>query len=121
VNILDQARRGAPIVVHRGGERPWCYVDDTARAIAFLVDEGATGAWNVGRDDQATTLLEIAQIACRLAGSSEELIELVDPPNPAGVVHRVSTAKLAALGFRPEVELQHGLRLTLDWLGSRAS
>jgi nucleoside-diphosphate-sugar epimerase len=121
VNMLDQARSRRPIVVYRGGERSFCFVTDVGRAVALLVEGGHTGAWNVGRDDAATPMVEIARIACRLADAPPELIEEVDPPNPDGVVHRISTAKLRALGWQPEVGLEEGMRATLDWLASRAT
>ena len=84
----------------------------------LLLEGGQTGAWNVGRDDAGTPMVEIARIACRLTGAPEDLIEEVDPPNPGGVVHRISTAKLRELGWRPEIDLEEGMRATLDWLAS---
>jgi dTDP-glucose 4,6-dehydratase len=121
VNMLDQARRRERIVVYRGGERSFCFVTDAARAIALLLEGGQTGAWNVGRDDEATPMVDVARLACRLTGAPGSLIEEADPPNPGGVVHRVSTARLRGLGWAPEVGLEEGMRQTLAWLELRSA
>ena len=87
----------------------------------LLLDADATGAHDVGRDDDPRTLLEIAQLACRLAGAPEELIDVVDPPvGPAPVLDRLDLRGLHELGWRPEVELEDGMRRTLEWLSSPA-
>jgi dTDP-glucose 4,6-dehydratase len=119
--MLEQAVAGAPIVVYRGWERSFCFAADAARAVVLLLDANATGAYDVGRDDDPRTLLEIAQLACRLAGASEELIEVVDPPvGPAPTLDRLDLAGLRDLGWRPEVALEDGMRRTLEWLSSPA-
>jgi nucleoside-diphosphate-sugar epimerase len=117
--MLRQALAGEPIVVYRGWKRSFCFAADEARAVVLLIDANERGAWDVGRDDDPRTLLEIAQLACRLAGASEELIEQVDPPvGPAPVLERLDVQPLRALGWRPEIELEDGMRRTLDHLQS---
>jgi len=115
--MLRQALAGEPMTVYRGWERSFCFAADAARAVVLLLDANATGAHDVGRDDDRRTLLEIAQMACRFAGAPEELIELVDPPaGPAPVLGRLDLSALRELGWRPEVELEDGMRRTLEWL-----
>jgi nucleoside-diphosphate-sugar epimerase len=115
--MLRQALDGEPIVVYRGWERSFCFAADAARAVVLLLDANATGAHDVGRDDDPRTLLAIAQIACRLADAPEELIEVVEPPaGPAPVLESLDVRALRELGWRPEVELEDGMRRTLEWL-----
>jgi nucleoside-diphosphate-sugar epimerase len=115
--MLRQALAREPIVVYRGWERSFCFAADAARAVVLLLDAGAMGAHDIGRDDDSRTLLEIAQLACRLASAPEELIEVVDPPvGPAPVLDRLDLSPLHELGWRPEVELEDGMRRTLEWL-----
>jgi nucleoside-diphosphate-sugar epimerase len=114
-NMLDQALRSKPIVVHRGSERSWCWAGDAARAVVLVVGEGAGGAWDIGRDDDPVSMLELARLVCELTGAPEDLIEEVDAP-PGGVSKPLDTERLRALGWRPEVELEDGVRATLDWL-----
>jgi dTDP-glucose 4,6-dehydratase len=112
VSMLDQATRGVQMTVYRGDERSWCWVGDTARAIATLIERGEGGAWNVGRDDDRRSMHDVARAVCRVTGTSEELIVEVDAPAPTGSGY-VSTAKLRASGWEPKVDFEDGLRKTL--------
>lgn len=118
VNMLDQAVRGERIRVYRGDERSWCWVGDIARAIALLIERDERGAWNIGRDDDKRSMLEVARAVCRVTGASEDLIDEVDAPTAAAPGH-VSTAKLRSLGWKPEVDLEDGLRETLVSMAPR--
>jgi nucleoside-diphosphate-sugar epimerase len=87
----------------------------------LILDANATGAYDIGRDDDQRMLHDIAQLSCRLAGAPEELIEVVDPPvGPAPVLEHLDLAGLRGLGWRPEVELEDGMARTLEWLSSPA-
>ena len=93
---------------------------DAARAVVLLLDR--PGAWDIGRDDEPRSLEEVARLACRLSGAPESLIELVDPPvGPAPVLEELDVEPLRALGWQPTVELDDGMRRTLDWLSSPAA
>jgi nucleoside-diphosphate-sugar epimerase len=118
-NFLDCALYRRPITVHAHSERAWCWIGDTVRGVRMILESGAAGAWNVGRDDNAMTMRQVAEMACDLVDAPRDLIEEVDPPDRQTVVKRLSTEKLAALGWKPEIDLVVGMRLTLDWLISR--
>ena len=118
VNMLDQARHGLPIPAYRNTVRSWCWVGDAVRGLALILESGLGGAWNVGRDDDPRSMVEVATLACRLTGAPERLIEEADPPDLAGASHRVSLEKLRGLGWAPEVGLEQGMRATLDALAS---
>ena len=118
--MLRQALAGEPIVVYRGWARSFCFAGDAARAVVVVLEaDDDRRVWDVGRDDDPRTLLAVAQLACRLAGAPEALIEAVDPPaGPAPVLGRLDLDPLYALGWRPEVALEDGMRRTLDHLSS---
>jgi nucleoside-diphosphate-sugar epimerase len=119
LTMLKQARAGEPVVVYRRWVRSFCHAADQARAVASLVERRERGAWDIGRNDDQRTLLEIAQISCRLAGAPESLIDEVDPPagvEPIGV--ELDLDRLHSLGWRPEIALEDGMQQTLDWLAS---
>lgn len=116
INFLYNALRREPITVHRGSERSWCWVGDTVRGIRMVVESGRDGAWNVGRDDIATSMLEVAQRACDMTGASYDIIEEIDPPGMQTVVKRLSTDKLRSIGWEPQVELGEGMERTLAWI-----
>jgi nucleoside-diphosphate-sugar epimerase len=58
-------------------------------------------------------LTDVARIACELTGAPQELIEEVEPPS-GRAAPRISIDRLRALGWRPEVGLEDGLRLLLE-------
>jgi nucleoside-diphosphate-sugar epimerase len=119
--MLRQALAREPIIVYRGWERSFCFAADAANAVVLLLAANATGAHDIGRADDPRTLLEIAQLACRLAAAPDELIEVVDPPaGPAPVLDRLDLDGLHELGWQPEVELEDGMARTLEWLSSPA-
>lgn len=112
--LLWQGLHGLPMTVHRGAERSWCWIGDTVRAIRLVIDH--PGTYNIGRDDDPRSMLEIAQLACKLAGASEDLIVEVDPPPGQIAVKRLSTDRIRALGWEPTVELEDGMARVFDWI-----
>jgi nucleoside-diphosphate-sugar epimerase len=134
-NILHQALYGKEIPIHKGSERSWCWIADTIRALVALT-EGRTfdgrhimragrfgrvypGAFNVGRDDDPRSMLEIAHLACDLVGASKDLIKLVDPPAAQTVVKRLATEHAQeTLAWFPEISLEDGMAQTLEWVKS---
>jgi nucleoside-diphosphate-sugar epimerase len=84
----------------------------------MILESGESGAWNVGRDDNACPMRSVAEMACDLVAAPHSLIQEVDAPSRQTVVKRLSTAKLRSLGWKPEVELPEGMRRTLEELQS---
>lgn len=122
INFLYDALSRKQITVHRGSERSWCWVGDTVRGIRMIIEHeyygwvGGDGSWNVGRDDIAVPMREVAEAACDMTGAPYGLIKEVDPPGMQTVVKRLSTEKLRSIGWRPQVELAEGMSRTLSWI-----
>ena len=116
INMLWQALRGEQIVVHAGAERSWCWVGDTVRAARLTIEHGEGETFNVGRDDDPSTMLTVAEIACELTGADTGLIRVVDAPAQQTVVKRLATEKIRAFGWVPEVRLREGMERTLEWV-----
>lgn len=114
--FLWQGVHRMPITVHRGAERSWCWIGDTARGIRLAIEQPDAGAFNIGRDDDPRSMLEIAQLACKLAGAPDSLIVEVDPPPGQIVTKRLSTDRIRALGWAPTVELEDGMQRVFDWV-----
>jgi nucleoside-diphosphate-sugar epimerase len=115
--MLEQALAGEPIVVYRGWERSFCYVGDAAVAVATLVDRGERGDWDIGREDDRRTLLEIAELACELTSADPSSIQVTEPPEgPALAFEGLDTDRLRSIGWRPDVRLEDGMARTLDGL-----
>lgn len=115
-NMLWQAHHRKPIPVHRGAERSWCWVGDLCAGYEAILRTGATGAFNVGRDDDYRSMAEIARYSCDIAGASYDLIKEIDPPARKTMIKRLSTQKLRSLGWRPTVELEEGIVKVYDWV-----
>jgi nucleoside-diphosphate-sugar epimerase len=118
-SMLRQADAGEPIPVFRGEARAFCWIGDVVRAIRLIVDSGAEGTFNVGCDGEAVALADVARLACELAGAPQDLIEEVEPP-PGRVMTRIAIERVRALGWRPEVSLDEGMRELLDALRATA-
>ena len=114
--MLWQAYHGMPITVHEGAERSWCWIGDTVRALRMIIEQPDAGIFNIGRDDDPRSMLEIAERACELAGASKELIQIVPAPAMQTIVKRLSTARIRQLGWTPTVELEEGIEYVFEWL-----
>lgn len=107
--FLWQAHHRMPLTVHRGAERSWCWVGDTVAGLRMVIEQPAAGVWNIGRDDDPRSMLEVARMACDMAGAPHDLIREVDPPAMQTVVKRLDTAAIRGLGWRPLVDLEEGM------------
>lgn len=114
--FLWNALHNEPIQVHRGAYRSWCYVDDLIRGMADVVERG-NGVYNVGRDDEQVSMERIANMACALAGltldEAEALIKVVNPPAIASPRKNVDCSRLYEMGWKPRINLEEGMELTL--------
>jgi nucleoside-diphosphate-sugar epimerase len=112
-SMLRQAERRERIPAFRGEARAWCWIGDVSRAVRLVVESGQEGIFNVGSDGDPIMLMDVARTVCELTGAPQDLIDEVEPP--AGrAAPRISIDRLRALGWRPEVGLEDGLRLLLE-------
>lgn len=117
------AIEGRPPVIRSDGaaERDFLYVEDAVEAylaICGLLGDGrgAGEAYNAG-GQQPHTVLEVAELVCRLAGTGVEP-DVRGTGTPPGEITRqwLDSSKLrAATGWQPQFGLEEGLRRTLDW------
>ena len=114
--FLWQAHHRMPLTVHRGAERSWCDVRDTVRGIRLVLERGGFEVYNVGRDDQPVSMLDLARWCCDVAGAPHSLICEVDPPAMQTVVKRLSTERLRGLGWRPGHELSETITDIYEWV-----
>jgi dTDP-glucose 4,6-dehydratase len=95
--------------------RDWLFVEDHARAIAFLLDKGEPGEiYNVG----GTYSCENKELVRRVRGIMEKPASLVRPVKDRPGHDRryaLDCAKLKGLGFRHAFQFEEALRLTIEW------
>lgn len=122
-NFIVRALRNEPLLIHNNGDqiRSWCYVDDIVDGIlrTLIFEEAIGQAFNIGNPRSTITIYQLARLILRLSASSSP-IEFV-PWNFTDVELRVPDVRKAErlLGFRPKVDLEEGLMLTIDWYRKR--
>lgn len=99
--------------------RSFCYVDDLVAGVMVMRDKGEhLNIYHVGTTEE----LSIADVARKVAAQAGRAIEIVPGKLQAGGTPRrcPDISKLAALGYRPAVSLDAGLKTTLDWYWKNA-
>src|SRR6201747_1289000 len=119
--FLRQALQDQPITVFGTGEqtRSFTYVSDLIRGIISLAESGHHEPVNIGNPDEFT-LLELAETVKELTGSTSELIYEALPTDDPQVRRPDITLATELLGWGPEIQLNAGLRRTLELSGRSA-
>lgn len=115
-NFMAQAIRGQPLTVYGDGSqtRSLCYVSDLVRGVLAVLEKGDDMPVNLGNPEEVT-VLELAQIIVRLAGSSSA-IEFRPLPVDDPKQRRPDIARARKLlEWQPEVPLEDGLARTLEY------
>jgi dTDP-glucose 4,6-dehydratase len=98
--------------------RDWLHVRDHCRAVDLLIERGAAGeVYNIGGGHELANL-DLTRAILRIIGKPESLVTNV--PDRPGHDRRyaLDSTKLAALGWKPEVEFETGLSNTIEWYRS---
>jgi CDP-glucose 4,6-dehydratase len=102
-------------------ERDYLYVEDATAAYLAVCDlldrgDGPGEAFNAG-SGRPRSVLEVVELVCRLS-ASDLTPDVRGTGTPAGEISRqwVDAGKLRTLtGWEPQVDLEDGLRRTIDW------
>jgi dTDP-glucose 4,6-dehydratase len=118
-NFMAQAIRGEPLTVYGDGSqtRSLCYVSDLVRGVLAAVEKGDHLPVNLGNPEEVT-VLELARTIVRLAGSKSEIVHRELPVDDPRQRRPDITRARTRLGWQPEVGLEEGLRLTLEYFRS---
>jgi len=94
--------------------REFLHVDDLADAAVFLMKNWSQDEHiNIGSGADLT-IAELARLIAEVAGFDGRFV--FDPSKPDGTPRKLlDTAKLAALGWRPRIDLESGVCLTYEW------
>lgn len=120
--FVRRAIRNEPLIIHGEGDqiRSWCYIDDMVDGILLCLErESAVGeVFNIGNPRGTITILRLAEKIVQLAGSSSQIVHVPKPY--VDVELRIPDIDKArtVLGFEPKVDLNEGLRRTIEWYRS---
>jgi len=112
-NAIDDLQ--VPLYGDGLNERDWLHVSDHCRALDLLIGEGVSGeVYNVGGGNQVRNV-DLTRRILELAGKPESLIRPIADRQGHDRRYSLDTSKLEALGWRPQVPFERGLRETVDW------
>ncbi len=116
-NFITQALEGKDITVYGDGKqtRSFCYVSDLIDGMVKMMNnEGFIGPVNLGNPKEFT-ILELAKKVIELSGSkSKTMFKELPKDDPKQRMPDISLAKKKLL-WEPKVELEGGLRKTIDY------
>jgi dTDP-glucose 4,6-dehydratase len=119
-NFVKQALLGEPLTVYDDGARTrsFCYVSDMVEGLYRLLLSDEVYPVNLGNQHEMS-ILEFAHKVLEVSGSSSEIV-FVTPADertkddPQTRRPDISKAR-RVLGWQPQVVLEEGLRLTIEW------
>jgi len=121
--FVVRAIKNEPLLIHGDGDqiRAWLYIDDMVDGILLsLQEKKAIGeAFNIGNPRATITILSLAEKIIYLAGSRSKIIHVPKPY--VDVELRIPDIEKAKnlLGFEPKIDLNEGLRRTIEWYRER--
>lgn len=125
LNALD----GKPLPVYGDGMqiRDWLFVEDHARALCQVVNEGVIGeTYNIGGHNEKANI-EVVKTICALleelvpekpvgVARYEDLITFVQDRPGHDVRYAIDAAKIGReLGWKPQETFESGIRKTVQW------
>jgi UDP-glucuronate decarboxylase len=118
-----QAIRGEDITIFGDGNqtRSFCYVDDLLEAMTRAMDspDDFTGPVNIGNPVEFS-MLQLANAVIALTDSKSKLVFRPLPSDdPKQRRPDITLAKQVLEGWEPKIQLQEGLRKTIDYFVSK--
>jgi len=116
-------QRGQSLTLHGQGasQRSFLFVQDAAEAFDVVLRRGTPGmAYNIGAHESATrSVKEVAIALLKNFGVADaevsKHLETVGDRPKNDCAYDVNSDRIEALGWKPRVMFEEGLRLTLDW------
>ena len=117
-NFCRAALKGEPLTVYGDGGaiRAWCYVSDMVDAVLLALNTPAAScqSFNIGNPREAETTNGLARRVAALVPGSTITRKEIQRSEVAVRIPRIDKAR-KILGFEPVVDLDEGLRNTLQW------
>jgi dTDP-glucose 4,6-dehydratase len=119
--FIRQALGGLPLTVYGDGSqtRSFTYISDLVDGIWKLMRAPVNDPVNLG-NPREMTLLELAKQILRLSGSRSEIVFGPLPTDDPKVRQPDIGRAQRLLGWKPTVDVEEGLRATIEWYRGRA-
>jgi dTDP-glucose 4,6-dehydratase len=114
--LISQALAGEPLTVFGDGSqtRSFCYVSDLVDGVYRLLMSGETDPVNIGNPKELS-VLDFARRIRALTGTKSEIVFKPLPVDDPKVRQPDITRARQILGWEPRVDLDEGLRRTIDY------
>lgn len=124
--FINNIINNKPLPVYGDGNytRDWLYVVDHARAIDLIFHKGTLNeTYNIGGCNEWKNI-DLVKLLCqqmdlklqRPKGTSEQLITYVKDRPGHDLRYAIDASKInKALGWKPSVTFEEGLKITIDW------
>ncbi len=115
-NFMKQALRGEDLTVYGNGNqtRSFCYVSDEIDGFLRLSKSDEHLPVNIGNPNEFT-ILECAQLVLKVTGSKSKIRNEPLPQDDPKQRRPDITKARQLLGWEPKIDLETGLRLSLDY------
>jgi dTDP-glucose 4,6-dehydratase len=118
-NFIKQALTGQPLTVYGDGSqtRSFCYVSDLVSAIYKMMYAKVAEPVNLG-NPKDMKIIDFANIILRLTGSRSKIIHKPLPEDDPKQRRPDITRAKKELEWTPVVDLEDGLRKTIEWFST---
>jgi len=115
-NFITQALNNEPITVCGKGEqtRSLCFVSDLIEGVFRLSQSDIHDPVNIGNPNELK-IIDLAKLIIKLTGSKSKIIYNPLPVDDPKVRQPDITRAKKLLNWSPEVDLEKGLKETIDW------
>ncbi|MFC1598749.1 dTDP-glucose 4,6-dehydratase [Patescibacteria group bacterium] len=113
-NLMENKK--VPVYGKGKNVRDWIFVTDHARGVDSIIQKGKIGETYCLGGDSEITNIELTKKILDLMDKDENMIEYVKDRPGHDLRYAMDYAKAQKeLGWQPEVSLEQGLKMTIDW------
>jgi UDP-glucose 4-epimerase len=119
-NFIRAALDGTPVPLYWKGEpiRDFFFVDDIARAHVMGLSRDGYNVYNLGSGD-GVRVGDVVETIFSITGSRAEIADLGERPGDPMQLFADTSRANNELGWKPEVSIEEGLRLTVEAFKNR--
>jgi len=115
--LITNALRGRSLPIYGTGEnvRDWIFVEDNARAIRLILENGEKGqVYNIAGGNEKKNI-DIARETLHHLSLPETMIRFVTDRPGHDLRYSLDCRKIQQQGWKPQVSFEQGLQKTIDW------